>query len=762
MYIKIGTTNIKYSTSQDDYMIFSEVIDSQLSYERPVLVRTSDELDIWFGRSFTDRNYFEELLESGVTLFLYKPVKADQNKKGDNYIDLSSYEINNTLYYNFSELPEQGKEKTWYKIVSDNGMYEDENTKLKFEYLVWIDSEYVYVKNLPQNLDKNNTESLNNREVLSINYNGYLGPRYTYPEYKGNSEVFNIDESILLQNLPDLDKINSGYETLCYDINIEEGIDFGINLKESPYIIISGLEETVLIAFSSEESTQTLPTVSTRYYDRREIINIKNRSRGEIIEDLLKIMNNLKYVTSTISDTKYQVYTSFVTKVNYFYNLQGFSMTPNFDKTHDILSQLSSNSQRINFVSKTIGTDENLIKVNIEKLQSIDNYRITISRFDYSEVYEGSLFNLSNRIVNKINNDSKLVSCDVIETYTNKDGITKLYSLDDEERDSSLPTGEFELRRGKTEEFTPDMYKKAANSIFNDGDTVFFDFFLIPNIKNYNSKLDPDLDYYPEYVNFLVYSSLINCQILIQNSDNSWNYEIVDEIPNNPEEGIVYEIKQDDGGSIFMAIINGVFQTTTDREIINVYGNDYAFNYTEDIENRLVYFYRPMKVFGYDRPAYYLYLNGLLMDTYSLSIKDVLYDCPTKNPYEDEIIETRLQKYKCNYLVNNNQIYYYKKYQNGESFTTSNWMRFVMGKIQRELEKHKWEYISERMSGDIRTIIEEILSRISNSFSIVRRINLTEFILDTQNNKLDLTIETYMSDLVNNNISLDITLNYNN
>ena len=33
MYIKLGTTNIKYLTDQDDFMIFSEVVDSGLSYE---------------------------------------------------------------------------------------------------------------------------------------------------------------------------------------------------------------------------------------------------------------------------------------------------------------------------------------------------------------------------------------------------------------------------------------------------------------------------------------------------------------------------------------------------------------------------------------------------------------------------------------------------------------------------------------------------------------------------------------------------------
>ena len=768
MYIKIGTTDIKYLTSQDDYMIFSEVVDSQLSYERPVLVRTSDELDIWFGRSFTDREYFEELLESGVTLFLYKPIKTEQNTKEDNYIDYESFSINLTLYYLESELPTTGESGILYKVISDNGDEIDSNTGLRYDFLIWTDSQYVYVKDLPQNLDQNNTYSLNNREILSINYNGYSGPNYSYPEYQSSfynnisTQSLDIDEDLLMSHLPDLNKVNSGYETLAYTLTIDENIDWGVNLEESPYIVISGIDEEVLVYFNSGRGVPS--SINMRYYTRSIEINVINKPRESIISELLDIFVELSYTASEISDTIYSVYTSFATIPRYFYTLNGFSMNPDFDKTYDILSQLSSNCRRINFISKTIGTDDEPIKVNIEKLTGKDHYRITISRFDYSEVYEGSIFGLGDRLDYQITNNSNLVSCDIIEDYLDSDGNTKYYKLSPEEgeRDSTLPTGEWELKRGKEEDYTPEMYMKAMNSIFNDGDTVYFDFFLIPNVENYTSNLDPDYDYYTEYLKFLEYAKLINCQILIQNSDSPWTIQKVTEIPETPEEGIVYEIENEEGGSTFMAIIDGKFQSTTDREIINQYGNDYVFNYTEDGENRLVYFFRPMKVIGNDRPGYYLYLNGLMGDTYSMSTNYILYDNPVKNPYEEsDPVEERLQRYKSNYLTDNNQIYYYKKYQNGENFTTSNWMRFVMGKIQRELEKHKWEYLSERMSGNIRTKITSTLYKISDTFSIVRRINLTKFKLIYQENKIELTVETYMSDLINNNISLDITLNYN-
>ena len=49
MYLELGKVKKKYETeSIDDFMIISEIPNSQLSYEKPILVRTMDELDIWF------------------------------------------------------------------------------------------------------------------------------------------------------------------------------------------------------------------------------------------------------------------------------------------------------------------------------------------------------------------------------------------------------------------------------------------------------------------------------------------------------------------------------------------------------------------------------------------------------------------------------------------------------------------------------------------------------------------------------------------
>ena len=108
MYIKIGKTDIKYNSDVDDYMIFSEIPDSQLSYEKPILVRTKDELDIWFGRDFKDRNYFDELLKKGIVLYLYKPIKENNTHDIDDYIDLDSYYIFPEIFLDLPKVGETG------------------------------------------------------------------------------------------------------------------------------------------------------------------------------------------------------------------------------------------------------------------------------------------------------------------------------------------------------------------------------------------------------------------------------------------------------------------------------------------------------------------------------------------------------------------------------------------------------------------------------------------------------------------------------
>ena len=71
-YIKLDRTQIRYPYKTENPFIFiSEIIDSDCSFVTPKLITSSDELDIYFGNSFTQRDYYNELLHYGASLLLY-------------------------------------------------------------------------------------------------------------------------------------------------------------------------------------------------------------------------------------------------------------------------------------------------------------------------------------------------------------------------------------------------------------------------------------------------------------------------------------------------------------------------------------------------------------------------------------------------------------------------------------------------------------------------------------------------------------------
>lgn len=783
MYLRLGDTNIKYSTDQvDDFLIFSQVINSEMSYEKPVLVRTPDELEIWFGKNFTEKEYFDNLLEAGITLYLYRPVSDGENTASDDYIDTSSYVIDETVYESSDLLPDPGNTVTKYKVIDGSGSETDESTGMKFSYYIYLDGEYVKEDNLPQNLDDNNTESLNNRDTLCLNYSGYSGPEYFFPIYQENNDgelseypetLSEEDIDLLYSHLPDLSRVLLGYETLGFYLSVTDELDFtpsgdlGLDTK---YIIVTYLDRSsdeykrVLVWFEGEENI--LPVISSSYYDETREIEISGKSGEEILEEFLGVLKELGYTVEQEDTSKYKLYTPYYIPVTYFYNISGFSLDPSVEITHNILAQISSGNTRIRFTSKTIGTDtisgsDGNIGVTIKKLKGDDNYRITLSRFDYYEVYEGGLFTVGEeRIDSKITRESSLCRCHVTTTYIDDSGVERTYksSPGEGERDSSLPEGTWDLRRAESEkEYTRNMYWKAVNAMLGADDPVYVDFFLIPDIYKYTNGIDSDHYYYPEYETFLSLAENLGCQVLIENADTGWTYEEVEEEPEEPEEGVVYIV----GDSKFMILENGSLVETIDPEITNIEGNNFVFNYTEDLDNRLLWFYRSFTLGEQERPGYYLFLRGIINDVYSISSSQVIYNTPTTLPYSTEDIEEQLEKYKSNYLVYNNQAYYYKKFQNGEDFNTSVWMRFCIGKVAREIQKHKWEILGQKSYGNLENSINQILNTISGYFSYIESLTLTELTTDYANNKVELQIESKMSDFADNDMTIDITLNYN-
>lgn len=791
MYLKLGNTNIKYSTNQDDFTILSQVVNSGLSYEKPIFVRTPDELSIWFGNNFIDKEYFDELLSSGITLFLYKPINSKENIYSDGYIDLSEYTVDPKIYDTINDLPEyQEGSKIKYKVLTENGEFEENN--VNYSYYIYIKPiGYIKVSELPQNIDTNNTMSLNNRDTLDICYPEYIGPSYNFPIYRENEfgtiskylEEDNIDKDLLLNHLPDLEKISLKYQTLGFSYIYNNLLNFfpeDEQKLESKYIIVKKLNpetnklEDILIWFKYENSV--IPSIPSQYYKSVISIDLESLKDNKNVFDYIAkeiFEKELGYIVEKISDTEYKIYFSYSIDVTNFNNIPGFYLEPDFYTTHNILSSLNKNSKRISFISKTIGTDnddtiyqDSDISINIKKLNSKDKYRITIKRYEYTEIFEGGVFTTGeDRIDDIITQQSKLVRCNIVRTYIDDDNNEIEYKEDwksTNTRCSDLPEGTWYLKRAVKENYSIEYYWKSFNSIVNSEQSRMIDFFLIPDIYKYTNGIISEYSYYPEYLTLLDTAKKLNIQILIQNSDNGWTYKEVNNLPNinEAESNTVYILETEQGATKFYILVNEELIETVDPEIINTYGNNYIFNYIEDLDNRLIYFFRPITIYGNLRPGYYIFLLSVLEDTYSVSTSKIIYDTPTSKPYEDENIEENLEKYKTNYLVYNNHMYYYKKYQNGENFNTSIWMRFCIGKVNRELEKNKWDIISTKSVGTIRSKVETILTKISNSYSFIDSLMLTGLYIDLPNNRVGIEIESRMSDLVNNNMEIDITLNY--
>ena len=827
MYIKLGSTKLNYrNQGTSDFIILSEIVDSSLSYEKPVLVRTTEELDIWFGENFTSRDYFIELLKRGITLFLYKPVNPKPNTLSPDYISYSDFDTNEILFLNVDDalswieprrpevstlsaratrlskntnslyvdletetlyLPEGRVDEDnellilgsndynssgegdsddinisislvpkdvyhmLYKIISDGGEYMEDG--ISYDLAIYQNNELVFLNALPQNLDTT-SDSINNRDTLAIfNRNEYLSPLYNSCSTENLFLVNSHSDLNEVIDKIDYNKFSNNYQTLAFKLEFGSNFLSEIDDDTRPFqylVILSPKDKKQhIIIFRSKDRTEE----DIKNTDLYKNIVGNNITPHFLILGKTTKKQFTKILTEELGYVSYlgDVYVSNVPcPVNYYYDVVDFTISPEFNITNDILySTRSDRNYEIAFVSKTIGTGGESGNINIKIIDLGDEvYRITISRFNYSEIFEGKLVGTvdEQRLDHIITNESKLVICDLGV------GIKK------------LTEGEWYLKGGFEEINSSDYYMKSLHSIFNMPEPIFFDYLLVPDIKKFTKSLDENLDYYSEYETFIRYSKSIGNQVLVQNLDN-WKQviELDSKEPEIKKSNILYKINNDLGnGSNYFALVNNKWTEITDRELIAE--NTYEFNYTGDKENRIIYFYRSMEVYGNTRPGYYIYLYNLLFDdVYSPSVDYIIYNSPIgKDTYTDTPgnIENSLINKKCNYLVENNQIYYYKKYQNGEKYENTGWMRFCLGKISRELSKNKGLILSDKDVGSIKSKIKEILDNILKSFSIIRDIQLSDFSVSFQNQTIDLTIDTYMSDLVDNDLRIEITLNY--
>lgn len=245
-------------------------------------------------------------------------------------------------------------------------------------------------------------------------------------------------------------------------------------------------------------------------------------------------------------------------------------------------------------------------------------------------------------------------------------------------------------------------------------------------------------------------------------SDKLYIFKKVDELPETLDESnnCIYNVNEK-----IVRVTEGKLDSSeiSTMELIEALNeNNFIFNYTEDLDNRLVYFYNSIYINGEMYPGYSLFLLNIIKGDYKLSCKNINYDAPgDTTTYDNTPLEDKLDEYKSNYLTFNNHLYYYNKYQTGKYYNTTMYLRFILGKIVRELEKNKGNYIGEKFYRSSYNSINSILIDIQKYFKIVNNIEITNYEFTPEENSLSLEIDTEVNDIVDNDITLNITLNFN-
>lgn len=696
MIIKIGRTEIKYNTpEQDDFMIISCIPSSGMSSDKPTLIRTVQDLRLSFGEKFPEFSYLSELLGQGVTLYLMGPTKSSENTNFNGHIQFSGYadgfytehKSNDYSFNGFlvKTLPESAQQGIIYKVIDDEGIKVGGPTGKYSEY-TFLDG-WINTRDLPQNTWIN-TDSQNNRDTLRLCSEGlYCHPKYG--EYINPAAPYN---SIYYQREGGKWIEKEGiWDSPEYIFNsLEELEDAILKPKEKEiaridnYISLSVIDPSRI---DNEEDSLAFLVEGNGAIREEEFIALGDILYGNPPVDLLKVYTPKEVVSVTSIDQflviaqrqgwkiegNYLIPKDLSANITYFYQHSSLKIIPDWRKSQQLVA--SYTTPIIDFSSKTIGSEgpESWITIKTEDLEEEGTQRVTISRYGYVEVFEGSWIKGSiegERLDYKISKESKLVEATYYE------GIP--------------PEGEWVLRGA--EGLEEENKEKTLEFIFNS--ETLIDFFL-----SYGDLPQKTL---------LEYAKQKDCQCLIQNQ-----------------------------------------------------GEDYKEN-LEDKTNHLLFFYRPMALYGVlSRPSWYIWLRGLLSDIYSDTADNISYDSPAPEYDEDNKLCRELKKYRSNYLTSSGLSIFYRSYAwMGDKETA--FARFVLGKISRELEKNKWSFIGPQPGGSTIPSIKKILQKIKKSFGIIRSIEVADYDFYYRKNLIELTLETRISDLPDKDISLDITLNYNN
>lgn len=530
-FIKLNQQKINYQQQErqpDDTFILSDIVDSTISPEYPKIIRTTDELAIYFGTNWDQYNYYVQLLSSGISLLLYKPLLGNQ--------ETESFEIKNVDGY-----PDDPKEGILYSI--GDGKY----------YIYHKDSDtFIDQDNLPENSGSpENSPSWQNRDTLGIS-------RTTSSYYPKFSNYLNQDpqEEEKIKEITFLEKSKIKQSLSSYG-DPDENVTFSFlldftnvnpkdwkNYEDDVYIVFSKAVDKINSRFSifwmnnhfGDESTVVEKMFPQELVDNQApLYYFYNYSKSQILKDIASIISSeLGFYTKLDGET-IVINSPELLRINSYSNIPNLVMTPIETSTKEIIDwglqgdntstnkyyKLSQSGNKIyytnlpsnylEFYSRLLGKSLDPITITIKKVNNL-SYQVTISKLNYSEVYYGRFDTTFigrgiNNIEAEINKNSKLVYCKVDNCYSVSDNSLVTSDISD---------GSWQLSGGEIETILPRNRWNALKVL--EGVNIQEDFLLIPDIQKWRYIGVGDFSYYPEYSALLNYAETKNCQILIQNN----------------------------------------------------------------------------------------------------------------------------------------------------------------------------------------------------------------------------------------------------
>lgn len=767
MRIIAGNSKINILSDQQnnsDFIVLAEVIDSTMGYEKPILVKNSRDLLIWFGDKFKEYNYLKELLdEDNVCLYLYRGIETGPSDKYiiDKYYYIPDVSPNtsetlaaledSTCFWiegaenNINLLPEIGEEDCLYKVIRSDGVNYDPEYNIRYSYYQYAinSGSYLLYDSLDETLE---IKSLQNRDRLSVGYYQARGQStiLTYSYYNPGMDHISSKNpglgSIVVDNFDEFQEtVLSGHATRHFRISgkevTEESLkkDPHIPLKENGTYEIPKLngrqltyfyEEPIGYGMSGGGHGGTVITPDTLYVSNKIKCNclVEDSSLTNIPSSLAvegfngayqNVIINRRPVPVNMTEYNGIEYSDIIgidstlspntpdggfRRFSEFYNMpEGFKVEPDFLLDQkDIYDYYVDGREVYRFESKTIGKGSEDIKVEIKWIETYT---------EKNNIYSVTIsrYDYQEFYEGPLEDEFGYERLDYKISRDSK--LVRFKIIPATMPEWGWPEGEWELKGAYTEESCNSEY--SFNLMCKSLEDFPPDFILVP-----------DKGKAPSENRILDWTETLNCQALITNS------------------------KDDVDGNLDLG---------------------------EDLENRLIHFYNQIRYDGEYRPGYYIFLKSLLsQDRYIPNSTRIVYHFPEdeldpKDENYEEAVENfyeKLERYRSNSLSLNNYYYYYDYYFPGENYSTTPLVRFVISKITRELEKNKWKIIGEKANKVSEDTMYPILRAIQGRFSIIRSIEINNFIVDGISRTVEASITTTLSDIISSDVSFDIILNY--